>query len=233
MTVPETELQAAAGLPDRFTGPRGSILVALKQSGSLTAKDMAGQLSLSLNAIRHHLKELEVEMLIAHERQARGVGAPVYRYQLTERGESLFPARYEAALTEVLDHVAAQVGRDQAVESLNTHYRQLGGRLADELAGAPASQRVDRVVQVLRDEGYMAVWDGGRDTGVLTAHNCAMRAVAHKFPEICEAEQLFLSEVLAADVTRGDHMLQGCSACEYHIEFRTTAPESSSAEEQA
>ena len=66
----------------------------------------------------------------------------------------------------------------------------------------------------------MAVWSGGEGAGTLTAHNCAMRAVAQKFPEICEAEQRFLTEVLAADVTRASHMLSGCSACEYHIDFR-------------
>lgn len=232
MTESETDLKAAAGLPDSLGGPRGSILIALKQAGALTAKDLAGLLGLSLNAIRHHLKELEAESVITHEREARGVGAPVYSYRLTERGEALFPARYEAALTEVLDHMVRRVGRAQAVESLNMHYQQLSDRLVDELAGAPAKRRVDRVVRVLRDEGYMALWEGGHESGTLTAHNCAMRSVAQKFPEICEAEQHFLTEVLVADVTRGAHMLQGCSACEYHIDFRAPA-ERGPVEEQA
>ena len=102
MTESEADLKAAAGLPDSLGGPRGSILIALKQAGALTAKDLAGLLGLSLNAIRHHLKELEAESVVTHEREARGVGAPVYSYRLTERGEALFPARYEAALTEAL-----------------------------------------------------------------------------------------------------------------------------------
>ena len=233
MIEPMTDLKDAAGLQESFGDPRRSILVALKQSGSLTAKELAGLLDLSLNAIRHHLKELETESVVGHDRQARGVGAPVYSYRLTDQGEALFPARYEAALNEVLDHMVSELGRERTVESLNNHYAQLSRRLVDELAGASTERRVDRVVRVLQDEGYMAWWEGGRDSGTLTAHNCAMRGVAHKFPEICEAEQHFLTEVLAATVTRGDHMLEGCSACEYHIDFRTAANGQGPVEEQA
>lgn len=224
MSVPDIELKSAADLPEGFQGPRGSIVVQLKRRGALTAKDLAQALDLSLNAIRHHLKELEAESVVAHWSEARGVGAPVYRYGLTEQGEALFPERYQEALTEVLDHMVSRIGREGTLESLNDHYRKLGERLENELAGAPAGHRVDKVVQVMRDEGYMAVWEGGRERGTLTAHNCAMRAVAHKFPEICEAEQNFLTGVLAARVTRRSHMLSGCSACEYHIDFRPPDP---------
>ena len=232
MIEPNNELRTAAGLPEGFEGPRGSILIELKRDGALSAKSLAARLGLSLNAIRHHLRELEAEAVIDHEREARGVGAPMFNYRLTDRGGALFPARYEAALTEVLDHLVSSGARDQAVESLNVHYRELGSRLTAELAGAPAEQRVARVVRVLRDEGYMTVWDGGDGEGTLTAHNCAMRAVAQQFPEICEAERNFLTEVLSADVTRHDHMLAGCSACEYHIDFRPPVS-GGSVEEQA
>lgn len=220
MIEPLSELESAAGLPEGLQGPRGSILVELKRQGALSAKELAGKLGLSLNAIRHHVRELEAEGLIDHKREPRGVGAPVFKYDLTERGDSMFPARYEAALTEVLDHLVSHAGRGPAVESLNVHYERLGNRLAEELAGAPADQRVDTVVRVLRDEGYMAMWSGGTGKGTLTAHNCAMRAVAQKFPELCEAEMRFLEEALSAEVTRKSHMLTGCSACEYHVEFK-------------
>ena len=53
------ELRSAAGLPEGFEGPRGSILVELKRDGALSAKSLAARLGLSLNAIRHHLRELE------------------------------------------------------------------------------------------------------------------------------------------------------------------------------
>ena len=59
---------------------------------------------------------------------------------------------------------------------------------------------------------------GGQAT--LTEHNCAIPAVAERFPEICAAEARFLAEVLGAEVDRREHMLDGCSACEYHVRFK-------------
>ena len=60
--------------------------------------------------------------------------------------------------------------------------------------------------------------EGGQ--GTLTEHNCAIPAVAERFPEICAAEARFLAEVLHADVDRREHILTGCSACEYHVRFK-------------
>jgi DeoR family transcriptional regulator, suf operon transcriptional repressor len=60
--------------------------------------------------------------------------------------------------------------------------------------------------------------EGGHDT--LTEHNCAIPAVAQRFPEICAAEARFLAEVLEAEVDRREHILSGCSACEYHVRFK-------------
>src|SRR3954463_7197059 len=88
-----------------LSGVRGTILVELKRGHSLTAKRLSLRLGLSLNAVRHHLKELEVEGLVGYERHHQGVGAPVFAYHLTAAGESLFPRRYEATLTELLDYV--------------------------------------------------------------------------------------------------------------------------------
>ena len=87
----------------------------LKKARRLTAKDLAARLDISLNAVRHHLKELEAEALVEYERQHRGVGAPAFAYRLTSAGEELFPRRYEATLSDLLDHVVEREGRAGAV----------------------------------------------------------------------------------------------------------------------
>src|SRR5256885_5880998 len=71
MGTPLPQLAAHKGL-------RGQILLELKRAQPLTARDLAGKLRVSPNAIRHHLKELEAEQLIAYGREQRGVGAPTY-----------------------------------------------------------------------------------------------------------------------------------------------------------
>ena len=72
----------------------------------------------------------------------------------------------------------------------------------------------------------MAEASGG-DEATLREHNCAIRAVIERFPEICIAEERFLKEVLGAEVTRQRHIASGSNCCEYCI----AAPQPSSAGE--
>ena len=108
-------------LPLGQRGQRGAVLLQLKRGRELTAKDLASRLGLSLNAVRHHLKELELEGLVGHQRLHRGVGAPVFVYRLSAGGEALFPRRYGQALTAMLDHVVEHEGRGAAVALLESY----------------------------------------------------------------------------------------------------------------
>src|SRR5438445_5218008 len=113
-------------------GLRAEILLALKRTQPLTAKQLAHQLGVSVNAIRHHLKELEAESLIAYGREQRGVGAPTFAYRLSAAGEALFPRSYEATLTELLERVTEKAGCGAAVELFRDHYRALTLRASAE-----------------------------------------------------------------------------------------------------
>jgi DeoR family suf operon transcriptional repressor len=210
---------APASFPLRLKGARGLVLIALKRANRLTAKDLATQLGVSLNAVRHHLRELEAEALVEYERQHQGVGAPAFAYRLSAAGEALFPRRYEATLTELLDYVVEREGRAAAVAVLEGRYDALTRRLKDELAGATPAQRMAAVTQLLSDEGYMAEGTTFAESGTLIEHNCAIQAVAQRFPEICAAEARFLAAALDAEVARHGHILSGCSACEYRVRF--------------
>ncbi|MEA2722806.1 MAG: hypothetical protein QOH59_577 [Gemmatimonadales bacterium] len=210
---------APVSLPLSLRGARGLVLIELKRAQRLTAKELATRLGVSLNAVRHHLKELEAEALVEYERQHRGVGAPAFAYRLSAAAEVLFPRRYEATLTELLDYVVEREGRATAVAVLEARYEALTRRLQQELAGATPAQRMAAVTQLLSDEGYMAEGTTSAQTGILIEHNCAIQAVAQRFPEICAAEARFLAAALGAEVDRQGHILSGCSACEYRVRF--------------
>ncbi len=203
-------------------GQRGTVLVQLKRAQPLTAKELAARLGVSLNAARHHLKELEAEGLVRYERSHRGVGAPAFAYRLSTAGEGLFPRRYQETLTSLLDQIIEREGRDAAVELLEAHLSRLAVRLKAELEGLSPEERLAAVARIRSEQGYMAEASAGADGTVLTEHNCAIPAVAERFPEICAAEARFLAEVLGAEVDRREHILSGCAVCEYHVRFKTS-----------
>jgi len=215
-----SETSAASGSPPGQRGPRREILLELKQAPAATARELASRLRLSLNAVRHHLRELEAEGLVRHDREHRGVGAPVFAYRLTTSGEGLFPRRYEATLLQCLDHLVEREGREGAVRVLESHFAELSEKLAEETAGKAPGRRLEVVAKAMADEGYMAQAALVDDSyGTLTEHNCAMHAVAERFPELCAAEARFLEEVLGASVERSSHILAGCGTCGYHVRF--------------
>jgi DeoR family suf operon transcriptional repressor len=194
-------------------GVRGSILFQLKRSQSLTTKELASRLGVSLNAVRHHLRDMEQHGLVEYRIERRGVGAPVFAYRLADAGLALFPRRYETLLLGLLQQLVKTQGREQAVALLDAYFNNLAERVQPDLADSSPDQRLTKIASLLSVEGYMA--EAAADT--LTEHNCAIREVAEQFPEICEAEAKFLSTVLNADVRRKRHILNGCTACEYRV----------------
>lgn len=221
-----SQLVDSAALPPGYRGIRGEILVEVKRAtAGLTARDLVELLGASLNAVRHHLKELEVEGFLLRRREQRGMGAPVHLYHLSPLGENLFPRRYDVLLTQILSRLEGQGGRTAVVEAMEERYTALAQKLQAELTDATGHERLEKVARILVEEGYMADWRESDGAVSLTEHNCAIRAVAERFPEICEAEERFLREVLAAGVERRSHILDGCQACEYSIHFPEPGPD--------
>ncbi len=204
-------------------GLRAQVLLELKLAQPIGAKELAAKFGVSANAIRRHLKELEAEGLVVVGREPREIGAPMHTYRLSAGGEALFPNGYRDTLTAVLDHVAERGGREAVVEVFEARYDELRRRMSAELAQAPASQRLAVLARVLTEAGYMADWRAAEGSFQLAEHNCAMHAVAMKYPELCAVEERFLQDVLNAEVRRHAHIVSGCNACEYTISFASTS----------
>jgi DeoR family suf operon transcriptional repressor len=214
----------AGTLPAGYRGTRAELLVALKKSQPITAKELADKFGVTPNALRRHLKELELEGVVRYRREIHGVGGPVFAYSLTDAGEALFPRAYESALTEALEIVREQVGTEGVVQLFRRRWELIAESAKPELASLPVEQRAHRLAELLTSLGYMAEADetaGASQT--LKEHNCAIRMVAERYPEVCEAEEQFIQAVLGAEVTRQTHITKGANCCEYCI-TQTAAP---------
>ena len=55
-----------------YRGLRGDVLVALKKAQPLTAKELGLRFGVTPNALRRHLKELELEGVVRYRREIRG-----------------------------------------------------------------------------------------------------------------------------------------------------------------
>ena len=205
-------------------GLRGEIILQVKRAQPLTAKELGDVFGVSANAVRRHLKELEAEGLIVYGREQRGTGAPTYAYRLSAGGEALFPKQYEQTLTRLIGHVIDRGGKDAAIAVVEEQYADLRRRLRGTEDGSTPFDRLKTVAGVMEEAGFMA--ESSEEDGEvrLSVHNCVLHAVANCLPEVCDTELQFLKEVLGARVERKKHIMNGCNACEYAIDFRGTTP---------
>ena len=200
-----------------YRGIQAELLMALKKHQPQTARELAARFDVTPNAMRRHLETLEAAGVVRHTREVRGVGGPVHAFKLSGSGEALFPRSYANVLLETLESITAERGRVGVGDFFRRKWTALAAEAAPALAQLPLNERVQLVAELWTSLGYMAEADVDDDTGlpVLRKHNCAIRAVAERYPEVCETELEFIAEVIGETPHRREHILAGCNRCEY------------------
>jgi len=216
-SVAASALSGSPSDPPGLRRARAAVLRQLKQAGVATAATLAAALDCSLNAVRHHLKELEADGLVVHDRTHHGVGAPAHAYRLSPKGHGLFPERYGGALAHLLDHLIAMHGHDAPAAMLRAHYAAVGARICAETVELAREERGEHIARALDEEWFMATWEPGLSGGILVEHNCPHRLVAERFPEVCAAEEAFLAQAFGGTIERQSHIAAGCGSCSYHV----------------
>lgn len=221
MVAMETVAPALVG----YRGLQAELLLALKKHQPLTARELAARFDVTPNAMRRHLETLEAAGVVRHRREVRGVGGPVHAFVLTPSGEALFPRAYAQVLLEALAAMSAEHGRAGVSEFFRRKWADMSADATPALAQLPLHERVQLVAELWTSLGYMAEATTDAATGLpaIVKHNCAVRAVAERYPEVCATEQAFIAELLGEPVVRARHILAGCNACEYVVQVRAAA----------
>ena len=104
------------------------------------------------------------------------------------------------------------------VQLFRERWERIAGDAKEQLASLPLAERAQLLAELLTSHGYMAEATGESESEALVReHNCVLRSVAEKFPEVCVAEEQFLAEFLGAVVERRKHIASGASCCEYCV----------------
>ena len=200
---------------------REHILELLQRSRSgLTADALAHKLGISAVAVRKHLTALERDNFVMTELERRPVGRPTYLYRPTVTAQSLFPNDYANLATTVLEMVRRLDGEQKVDELFQRRAEALASELETRVQGATLQERLQQVVQVLEEQGYMPEFvtlQQGHERYLLTEHHCPIFQVAKAFQQACTCELDVLRKLLQAKVERCDHRLIGHPHCSYLI----------------
>ena len=209
------------------------ILQHLLKQEQKTAQELASALEISPQAIRRHLKDLEAEGLIDHQAVQSGMGRPQYIYRLSQKGRAHFPNYYQEFAVSLLDTLAETVGQDQVSSILRKQWQRKAQEYRDRLGTGSLEERVAKLVELRKAEGYMAEWYALKpshlenDTGhqfILAEHNCAIQNVAESHPTVCGHELDMFTDVLPDCTVERTHWInKGETQCGYLIKARVKA----------
>lgn len=165
--------------------PRQRLIEHLKRHGPTSIRDLMRTLSLSENAVRHHLQALEREGYACRDSLVppESAGRPAVLYALTEKAEHLFPKHYAELLALVLAEADAQA----VLEPLLTSLAQ---RLAGQIE--PHVRTLDPVARLHATATHLKLGGNLSDLTVtpagweLRAYNCPYLRAGQQFEAICD-----------------------------------------------
>ena len=206
-------------------------MIYLLRQGEATAHAIADHFEVSAQAIRRHLKDLEAEALIEHRAVQEGMGRPNHLYQLSAKGRDRFPAKYDEFALSLLDTLTATLGQDGVGTVLRKQWERKALEYRDRVGTGTIAERVARLVQLRKDEGYMAEWHEVEPDGdlcqsgpcyIITEYNCAISHIAESFPSVC-GHELEMFQVALADcaVQRTHWLVKGEHRCGYLVQGRS------------
>jgi len=207
---------------DTLPATRRALLETLKRNGEARADELAESLGITVSAVRQHLAALQADGFVEHREVRAGPGRPHHDYQLSARGDELFPRRYATIATDLL--VEAEAIDPGLVEKMFERRRaRRVERAKARLEGKAFRERVAELTRVLDEDGYLAeVVDQDDGSYRIVEHNCAILAVATQYGAACGTELEFIREVLPdAKVERVAHLLAGGHVCAYEVTPRS------------
>jgi predicted ArsR family transcriptional regulator len=82
----------------------------------------------------------------------------------------------------------------------------------------PLPDRLERAVDFLNSQGYVAKWERAEDGYLLHTCNCPYEALAGGNPELCSMDLSLVTNLLGLAPQRVSRVVDGAATCAYLIE---------------
>jgi len=220
---------------------KSEILAHLKRTGGSAVEELATSLGLARMTVRQHLATLERDDLVNSREVRRATGRPHYVFSLTDRGEEMFPKRYDRLAGLILEEVSLLDGAEIAgltpAQKRRLLFDRMVGRLHSQyeakVAGKALKERVEAVAGILDEEGGFAEWRPVNGGFEIADYNCVYRRVVDSHDDLCDWHLSLLSRLLGNDVTCTQFMSKGAECCRFVVEGGEAAAPAQTEEREA
>jgi predicted ArsR family transcriptional regulator len=210
------------------------ILHIIKREGAVTAKQLAGQFSITTMGARQHLQSLEKDGLLRFYDVKVKVGRPARHWALTGKGHEYFADRHGELTIQVIDAIV-QVYGEQGLQNITaTRENQFLNHYQYALSPYKTlGKKLEILVTLREEEGYMAELEQTPKGYILIENHCPICKAASKCNSFCQSE-LNIFRILLGDlctIQRQEHIVLGHHRCSYLItphEVATSMPDKDS-----
>lgn len=194
---------------------REVILEAIKQANEATVDDLAAAADVSPVTVRHHLNSLQADGLLETRSVRRKVGRPYYVYSLSSKGHELFPQRYVRLSSLLLDELKERFPPEMVDEVFDSVVQRIADEHREQFEGLSFERRLDYLVRLLADEGFLATWEQDKDVYRLTEYSCPYFSIGQQHSEICGFDRKLMMVVLDTEIQQQSCMLDGDTSCRF------------------
>jgi DeoR family transcriptional regulator, suf operon transcriptional repressor len=207
-----------------FSSAKREMLVLLKQRPDLSLAEIAEARGTSKVAALHHLATLENDGFVERTYAQGAVGRPSVHFRLSAKTSGVFPQAYSQMSLTAFEFIERKLGRDAVVTMLQERAHDLADRNRARVAGHRLKERVEALVRLRSEGGYMAELGGSKgETTEMREHNCPILAIAGHYPEACEVERRMFESMLGARVETSHRVVAGDPVCRFLIRPRARA----------
>ncbi len=196
---------------------REVILHTIKSTPESTIDSLAGAASISPVTVRHHVNGLLADGLIESTAVRRKVGRPYYTYALSEEGQELFPKRYVRLTSRILEELKARLPEDMVADIFKGVVQGIIADHAGEFETLPIERKLDYLVDILGEEGFLSSWEKTGNGYKLIEYSCPYLSVGHEHSEVCTFDKELMLTVLQTPMQQHSCMLEGANCCEFSL----------------
>ncbi|OIJ62946.1 helix-turn-helix transcriptional regulator [Streptomyces mangrovisoli] len=200
---------------------RNRVARSILDHGPSTVAELAGRLGLTQAAVRRHLDALVADDVVEAREQrvygARTRGRPAKVFALTDCGRDAFDQSYDTLAADALRFIQERFGGDEAVVAFaRARIAEQAAAYRAAIESAAPEERTEALAKALSADGYAATARSAplpHKGEQLCQHHCPVAHVAEKFPQLCEAETEFFSQLLGTHVQRLATIAHGDGVC--------------------
>lgn len=212
----------------RFVASKGKkstrdiILQTIRKSQQANVEELAEVANVSPVTVRHHLNALQADGLIETTSVRRKVGRPYYVYSLSERGQELFPKRYVRLTSRLLDELKSRLPAEMVTDLFGSVVEGVIDDHRSEFESLDFEGRLDYLIELLAEEGFVASWEKTDSGYQLTEHSCPYLSIGRTHSEICTFDRQLIVSVLETPIEQHTCMLEGAECCQFTIHTNGT-----------